>query len=114
MLRSKHMHIQRVIAVTVSFLLLSAACLAQTPPAKKSYTFHGKVEAVNEKEKFVTVNGEEVKGWMSAMTMDYQVDDPAVLKKLKAGDQISATVYDNDPVLHKVQVVPKKDDKSKK
>jgi Cu/Ag efflux protein CusF len=44
---------------------------------------------------------------MAAMTMDYKVDDPAILKKVKAGDQIMATVYDGDLTLHKVQVMSK-------
>lgn len=44
---------------------------------------------------------------MAAMTMDYTVDDAAVLKKVRPGDQIMATVYDGDPVLHKVEVMPK-------
>ena len=42
---------------------------------------------------------------MEAMTMSYKVDNPAIIGKLKAGDQITATVYDGDQVLHKVQVV---------
>jgi Cu/Ag efflux protein CusF len=88
-------------------LFLACVAFAQNAPQKKGYTFHGKVEKVNESAKTLTVNGEEVKGWMAAMTMDYSVDDAAVLKKVKAGDQISATVYDNDYVLYKVQVVPK-------
>lgn len=55
----------------------------------------------------IKVNGDRVEGWMEAMTMDYKVDDSAILKRLKAGDQIMATVYDGDLVLHKVQVMPK-------
>lgn len=48
--------------------------------------------------------------------MDYKVDDSAILKQLKAGDEIMATVYDGDPMLHKVQVMPRAagDSKSKK
>ena len=75
-------------------------------PDRKSYLFHGKVEAVFQKAGSVRVNGEEVKGWMDAMTMDYKVDDPGVLKKLKPGDRIMATVYEGDFVLHKVTVMP--------
>ena|SRR5258706_7590447 len=103
------------IAVFSLGLLLSALCLAQTP-GKKTYTFRGKVEGVHESAQTLTVNGENVEGWMGAMTMDYKVDDPAVLKKVKVGDQITATVYDNDYSLHKVQVVPKGtgDSKAKK
>ncbi len=45
--------------------------------------------------------------------MDYKVDNPAVLKSVKPGDKITATVYESDMVLpHKVQVV-KGDSKSK-
>ena len=36
----------------------------------KSYTFHGKVEAVTDKG--LTVNGEEVKGWMAAGCATYK------------------------------------------
>ena len=92
--------------IAAFFLFLAVVCFGQTASAKKSHVFHGKVEAVNPSGKTLRVNGEKVEGWMDAMTMDYKVDDPAVLKKLKAGDQIMATVYDGDPVLHEVHVMP--------
>jgi Cu/Ag efflux protein CusF len=50
---------------------------------------------------------------MDAMTMAYKVDDPAVLKNVKAGDRITATVYEGDMTLHKVQVMPKGSSDSK-
>jgi Cu/Ag efflux protein CusF len=57
--------------------------------------------------KMLTVNGEKVEGWMGAMTMNYSVDKDGVLKNIKVGDQITATVYDGDfKVLHDVKVVP--------
>lgn len=77
----------------------------------KSYTFHGKVEAVTDKG--LTVNGEKVEGWMDAMTMTYPVDKPDVLKMVKAGDQIMATVYDGDTTLHNVMTMPMEKDKQK-
>jgi Cu/Ag efflux protein CusF len=95
----------QVIAVFAAVVLMAQVCLGQAAPGKKSYTFHGKVESVDESAKSLKVNGEEVKGWMAAMTMDYKVDDSAILKKVKAGDQIMATVYDGDLTLHKVQVM---------
>ena len=103
------------LTVLATALLFAMSCFAQAGAGKKSYTFHGKVEAVDESAKSMKVNGEEVKGWMAAMTMDYKVDDAAVLKKVKPGDQIMATVYDGDLVLHKVEVMPKpgSDSKSK-
>src|SRR6266567_3224312 len=45
---------------------------------------------------------------IEAMTMSYKVDDAAILKKVKPGDQIAATVYEGDTSLHKVRVVPPK------
>ena len=78
----------------------------------KSYTFHGKVTAVTEKG--LTVNGEKVEGWMDAMTMSYPVDKPDVLKMVKVGDQIMATVYEGDMTLHNVmKMPPDKSDKQK-
>ena len=70
----------------------------------KSYTFHGKVTGVTEKG--LTVNGEKVEGWMEAMTMTYPVDKPDVLKMVKVGDQIMATVFDGDMTLHNVMTMP--------
>jgi len=91
--------------------LVLALCVA-TPSAqsgKKEHTFKGKIEKVDTKAKMVTVAGENVEGWMGAMTMSYAVDKDDVLAKLKAGDQITAKVYDGDfKVLHNVEVVPPK------
>ena len=100
---------QRLIAVLGAICLLGALAFAQ----KKSYTLYGKVEAVEENSKGLTVNHEKVEGWMDAMTMTYAVDDPAVLKKVKVGDRIKATVYDGDLTLHNVEVVGKAPGKSK-
>jgi Cu/Ag efflux protein CusF len=88
------------------FALIATSGLAQAPADKKAHTFHGKVEAVSAEG--LKVNGEKVEGWMDAMTMTYKVDDKKVLKTVKAGDEITATVYDGDYSLHKVQVVAKK------
>jgi Cu/Ag efflux protein CusF len=82
--------------------LLASAAFAQ----KKQYTFHGKVTAVDASTNKLTIDGEKVEGWMDAMTMAYGVDNPAVIKTLKVGDRIEATVYDGDYTLHNVKVVP--------
>lgn len=89
-----------------TLLALATISFGQTNADKKSHQFHGKVEAVTADS--LKVNGEKVEGWMDAMTMSYKVDDKKVLKTVKVGDEITATVYDGDYSLHKVQVVTKK------
>ena len=99
--------VYRSVVLAAVVALVGDVAFGQAASDKKAYVFQGKVESVDHNAKSLKVNGEEVKGWMAAMTMDYKVDDAAVLKKVKPGDQITATVYDGDLVLHKVQVTSK-------
>ena len=108
----------RVIAVASLFFCLAAfGCsreqeqAKQEPPApakaaKKEYTFRGKIEKIDANAKTFTVNGEKIEGWMDAMAMIYVPDKADVLDRVKAGDQITARVYDGDyRTLYDVQVV---------
>jgi len=106
MTRKQYARLTALVAAMVCLFLATA--IAQNGNAgKKSFTFNGKVEKVDVAAKKIMVNGEKVEGWMESMTMLYAVDKEEVLKKLKAGDQITAKVYEGDfMVLHDVQVVP--------
>ncbi|HUK33376.1 MAG TPA: copper-binding protein [Vicinamibacterales bacterium] len=99
-----------IAAAVLCVLTFSMAVSAQTPPAgKKEHPFKGKVEKVDPKTKMVTVNNENIPGWMMSMTMSYKVDKPSetTLSNLKPGDQITATVYDGDfQTLYNVKVAP--------
>jgi Cu/Ag efflux protein CusF len=98
---------RRILPAVLAMICLLAINTFAQDKAKgkaKSYTFHGKVTAATEKG--LTVNGEKVEGWMEAMTMTYPVDKPEVLKMVKVGDQIMATVYDGDTTLHNVMIMP--------
>jgi Cu/Ag efflux protein CusF len=98
------------VSVLVTFLLAAGLAQAQPNSNKKSYVFKGTVTDVDAAANKLVVANENIPGWMTAMTMSYQVDDPAVLKKLKKGDRIEATVYDGDFKLYNVRVAgpPKK------
>jgi Cu/Ag efflux protein CusF len=83
--------------------------LKQRPPQaaaakpRVSHEFRGRVTAAGEGR--LTVRHGNIEGWMAAMTMAYEVDKPEVLTRIKAGDEIRATVYDGDPKLYNVEVV---------
>ena len=54
----------------------------------------------------LTVDHEEIDGFMAAMVMDFEVADPSLLEGVKAGDKIVARmqVAENGALLHKVRV----------
>jgi Cu/Ag efflux protein CusF len=98
-------------------MILAVSCLLATgataQQAKgKSHTLAGKVEGVQADR--LTVNHGKVEGYMDAMTMPYKVDKPDILKNVKIGDQITATVYDGDYTLYDVKVVSPQDKSKKK
>jgi len=92
-----------VALLSAAFLLVAGAVAQQAKG--KSHTLEGKVEAVQ--ATMLTVNHGKVEGYMDAMTMPYKVDKPDLLKNVKVGDQIKATVYDGDYTLYDIHVVPK-------
>jgi len=99
----------RIAIVLAVMLAVCVSSMHAQQSGKKEHAFRGKVEKIDAKAKTLTVNGENVEGWMGAMTMSYAVDKADVIDKIKVGDQITAKVYDGDfKVLHDVQVVPPK------
>jgi Cu/Ag efflux protein CusF len=93
----------RWIVTVIAFLaLLLPAAVAQQKG--KPLTLKGKVTDVGKDA--LTVNHGNVEGFMGAMTMPYKVDKVDILSKVKAGDQIEATVYADDYTLYDVKLAP--------
>jgi len=58
----------------------------------KRYHLTGRVVSIDKAAQSINVDGDEIPGFMAAMTMPYQVKDAAVLEKLSPGDQIKADI----------------------
>ena len=97
--------ILHLLAVALAIVCLAGLSATAQQAKGKSHTLAGKVEGVQTDR--LTVNHGKVEGYMDAMTMPYKVDKPDILKQVKVGDQITATVYDGDYTLYDVRVVPR-------
>lgn len=93
--------------LTSAFIFVLLIPLYAQQAGKKSFAFRGKVERVDAAAKRLTVSTEPIEGWMGTMTMGFRVDNEEVFNRVKAGDQITATVYEGDFTLYNVQVAPK-------
>jgi len=80
----------------IELLQIGVSAPAARLVENREYSFRGRVEAVDAQAGTVTVNGDNVEGWMGAMTMTYQVANREVLGRLKTGDQITASVRSED------------------
>jgi protein SCO1/2 len=85
--------------------VLTAACTGK--PDRREYTLQGQVLAVAPDRHQATINHEEVKGLMAAMTMPYSVHDPKQLEGIAPGDLINAklVVLPSDAYLSDVKKV---------
>jgi len=83
-------------AATVVILSLLAFALS-CQPALRHYQLKGKVLAKKAEIAQITVDHDDIPGFMPPMTMDYQVKDPQGLKDVEPGDKITAdVVVEND------------------
>jgi Cu/Ag efflux protein CusF len=82
--------------VKTSFLLATVLLMgcSQKPAPKTSveYQMRGEVIKIDPSAQLATIKGEEIQGWMPAMTMEYPIKDKQEFQKLKAGEQIQAKV----------------------
>ena len=87
-------HSPRRLRPLTSIILLASAIFIQgcssKPVEKERYEIKGKVVSVDRAKGEVSLDHEEVKGYMGAMTMDFPVRDAEALKVLEPGDQVQA------------------------
>ena len=78
--------------------VLSSSCQkTQTAGSpEKRFEFRGKVISVDKEKKRAKIEHEEIKGYMSAMTMSFAVKDEANFARLEPGDAVQATLVYNE------------------
>lgn len=72
----------------------------------KRYSVTGRVVSIDKPAHSVSVDGDEIPGFMAAMTMPYQVKDASVLDKLSPGDQIKAEIVMGNDGAYLENIVP--------
>ena len=65
---------------------------ATTNDPERRYQLNGKIVSVEPELKQVTIEHQEIKGYMEAMTMPFPLRDEKLLSKVKKGDRIQATL----------------------
>lgn len=88
-------HSPRGLRLTLINVLLAPLLLngcSQKPANEQRYELKGKVVSVDRAKGEVSVDHEEVKGYMAAMRMDFPVRDAEALKVMEAGDQLQAAL----------------------
>jgi protein SCO1 len=93
------------------FVLSAGLALAVTACSgtadRRTFTLQGQVQSLDVPRKLVVVKHEEIKGFMPAMTMPYEVEDPKALDTLAPGDLIDArlVVFSNGAHLTTIKKV---------
>lgn len=92
-------------AFCLGLALFAGACAGSSD--RREYTLQGQILSIAPDHKDANIKHEEIKGFMSAMTMPYKVRDEKEYANLVPGDLITATlvVVSNDAYLKDVKKV---------
>jgi len=83
------------IALLIGIALLcagSTACLSRNSSPEQRYELKGKVVSVDKQKRQVTIDHKEITGYMSAMTMPFNLKDEWAFDVLAAGNEVQATL----------------------
>ena len=86
----RHYHLRAVLAVATCTSLISLALALHPAQAQSSGAVRGQVVDVDQSAAEITIRHGPIKklGMDHGMTMVFRAQDPAILKRVKAGDRI--------------------------
>lgn len=93
--RSPFNHSLKTFAALLAFAVALPACAGRRADEHR-YELKGKVVGVDRAKGEVSVEHEEIKGYMPAMTMEFPLRDADALKVVEVGDRIQATLVVTD------------------
>jgi protein SCO1/2 len=88
-------------------LALAVASACAKAPEQRTFSMQGQVQSLDAPRKLVVVKHGEIKGFMPAMTMPYEVEEAGALDGLAPGDLINASlvVFSNGAHLTQIKKV---------
>lgn len=97
------------IVVFITVVVVVSLTWAMWRSSEERYEISGKVVSLDLEKKRVTVDHEEIKGYMDAMTMPFPVRDERMLAEMESGDSVKGTlVIDGDRYwLEGIEIVQK-------
>jgi Cu/Ag efflux protein CusF len=93
------------LAVTCSMALAPPLGAQSRPATTLKIQFLGQVQTVDLEHRKVTVKHGAIHGYAERGIFDYSVADESILKRLRPGDDIRATVYPKDRTLYDLKIV---------
>ena len=94
-MRRSRLFSRSIYFIALSALLATASCAGKSAEGHR-YDLKGKVVAVDRAKGEVTVEHEDIKGYMPGMTMPFPLRDADALKTVEVGDGIQATLVVTD------------------
>ena len=97
-----------VVSLALAAAVLFGGC-GKKQDARQRFHLEGKVVSVDLHEGTATIDHKDIPGFMSAMTMPYAAENRKDLENLKAGDQITADIVEEQgvPLLTNIVVTQK-------
>ncbi|MDQ3634216.1 MAG: SCO family protein [Acidobacteriota bacterium] len=89
-------HFLLILCSVLFFSACQSSKIQETSPANiKKYDLKGRIISVNKTAKQAAIAHEEIPGFMSAMTMDFNIKDEEVLNELSPAAEVSGILYDD-------------------